>query len=89
MKDLYHEVYKSVAVMFASIPNFIEFYRETTNCSKEGPSCLRILNEVGLDDEKRPAVLLCLETYFNRKATIITIRLKTVFNKKQLALSLD
>lgn len=32
--------------MFASIPNFIEFYKETTNCSKEGPSCLRILNEV-------------------------------------------
>ncbi|OQR70201.1 adenylate cyclase type 2-like, partial [Tropilaelaps mercedesae] len=44
--ELYHEEYKSVAVMFASIPNFIEFYRETTGLSREGPSCLLVLNEV-------------------------------------------
>ncbi|XP_022663520.1 adenylate cyclase type 2-like isoform X2 [Varroa destructor] len=44
--ELYHEEYQSVAVMFASIPNFIEFYRETTGLSREGPSCLRVLNEV-------------------------------------------
>lgn len=47
LQELYHEEYQSVAVMFASIPNFIEFYRETTGLSREGPSCLRVLNEVG------------------------------------------
>lgn len=43
--DLYHERYTNVAVMFASIPNYKEFYDET-DVNKQGLECLRLLNEI-------------------------------------------
>ncbi|CAG2168590.1 unnamed protein product [Oppiella nova] len=48
---LYHERYASVGVMFASIPNFKEFYDEN-DVNKQGLECLRLLNEIVCDFDK-------------------------------------
>nr|XP_012150842.1 PREDICTED: adenylate cyclase type 2 isoform X2 [Megachile rotundata] len=50
-QDLYHERYDSIAVMFASIPNYKEFYDET-DVNKQGLECLRLLNEIICDFDK-------------------------------------
>ncbi|KAM7307904.1 adenylate cyclase type 2 [Ixodes scapularis] len=50
-EQLYHERYGNVAVMFASIPNYIEFYDET-DVNKQGLECLRLLNEIICDFDK-------------------------------------
>nr|XP_020475810.1 adenylate cyclase type 2-like isoform X3 [Monopterus albus] len=47
-QDLYHQSYDSVCVMFASIPDFKEFYTES-DVNKEGLECLRLLNEIIAD----------------------------------------
>ncbi|XP_013380296.1 adenylate cyclase type 2-like [Lingula anatina] len=46
--SLYHESYSSVCVMFASIPNFKEFYHQN-DVNKNGLECLRLLNEIIAD----------------------------------------
>lgn len=52
-QDLYHQSYDLVCVMFASIPDFKEFYTES-DVNKEGLECLRLLNEIIADfDEVR------------------------------------
>lgn len=48
---LYHERYNCVGVMFASIPNYHEFYDET-DVNKQGLECLRLLNEIICDFDK-------------------------------------
>ncbi|KAG7261327.1 hypothetical protein CRUP_035726 [Coryphaenoides rupestris] len=47
-EDLYHQSYDLVCVMFASIPDFKEFYTES-DVNKEGLECLRLLNEILAD----------------------------------------
>ncbi|XP_050680922.1 adenylate cyclase type 2 isoform X2 [Leptidea sinapis] len=49
--ELYHERYSCIAVMFASIPNYKEFYDET-DVNKQGLECLRLLNEIICDFDK-------------------------------------
>ena len=57
-QDLYHQSYESVCVMFASIPDFKEFYTES-DVNKEGLECLRLLNEIIADfDEVACSILL-------------------------------
>lgn len=52
-QDLYSKSYNSVCVMFASVPDFKEFYTEC-DINKEGLECLRLLNEIIADfDEVR------------------------------------
>ncbi|XP_017784775.1 PREDICTED: adenylate cyclase type 6 isoform X2 [Nicrophorus vespilloides] len=46
--ELYHEQCDFVCVMFASIPNFSEFYVELEG-NNEGVECLRLLNEIIAD----------------------------------------
>ncbi|KAK7602501.1 hypothetical protein V9T40_008090 [Parthenolecanium corni] len=46
--DLYHEQCDCVCIMFASIPNFSEFYVEL-EANNEGVECLRLLNEIIAD----------------------------------------
>ncbi|XP_053957170.1 uncharacterized protein LOC128862519 [Anastrepha ludens] len=46
--DLYHEQCESVCILFASIPNFSEFYVELEG-NNEGVECLRLLNEIIAD----------------------------------------
>ncbi|XP_071451517.1 adenylate cyclase type 6-like [Hetaerina americana] len=46
--ELYHEQCECVCVMFASIPNFSEFYVELET-NNEGVECLRLLNEIIAD----------------------------------------
>ncbi|XP_059055074.1 adenylate cyclase type 6 [Achroia grisella] len=46
--ELYHEQCESVCVLFASIPNFSEFYVELEG-NNEGVECLRLLNEIIAD----------------------------------------
>uniref|UniRef100_A0A8B9G9Y0 adenylate cyclase n=1 Tax=Amazona collaria TaxID=241587 RepID=A0A8B9G9Y0_9PSIT len=47
-EDLYHQSYDCVCVMFASVPDFKEFYTES-DVNKEGLECLRLLNEIIAD----------------------------------------
>ncbi|CAL4115515.1 unnamed protein product, partial [Meganyctiphanes norvegica] len=46
--ELYHEQCESVCIMFASIPNYSEFYVELES-NNEGVECLRLLNEIIAD----------------------------------------
>lgn len=46
--ELYHQSCECVAVMFASISNFSEFYVEL-EANNEGVECLRLLNEIIAD----------------------------------------
>ncbi|KAA0187421.1 hypothetical protein HAZT_HAZT000687 [Hyalella azteca] len=43
--ELYHESYNHVAVLFASIPNYSEFYKEL-EFNEEGRGCLKVLHEI-------------------------------------------
>lgn len=47
-QELYHEQCDCVCIMFASIPNFSEFYVEL-EANNEGVECLRLLNEIIAD----------------------------------------
>lgn len=47
-KELYHQSYAKVGVIFASVPNFHEFYTEMDG-SDQGLECLRLLNEIIAD----------------------------------------
>ncbi len=42
-KDLYAQGRSNAGVLFASIPNFADFYSEDVN---EGMECIRLLNEI-------------------------------------------
>ncbi|KAL1491228.1 hypothetical protein ABEB36_011857 [Hypothenemus hampei] len=46
--ELYHEQCDFICIMFASIPNFSEFYVELEG-NNEGVECLRLLNEIIAD----------------------------------------
>lgn len=65
--ELYHEQHDSVAVMFASIPHFYEFYDES-DISKQGLGCIALLNEIICDFDK-----LLLKNKFSRIEKIKTI----------------
>lgn len=59
LQDLYYKSYDCVCVMFASVPDFKEFYTEC-DINKEGLECLRLLNEIIADfdeasHQRRPA----------------------------------
>lgn len=43
--ELYHESFKNVSVIFASIPNYSKLYREHM-FDVDGTKCLRVLNEI-------------------------------------------
>lgn len=43
--ELYSQSYEEVGVLFASMPNFSDFYSEDT-VNNQGLECLRFLNEV-------------------------------------------
>lgn len=47
-QEIYHEQCDRACVMFASIPNFSEFYVEL-EANNEGVECLRLLNEIIVD----------------------------------------
>ncbi|XP_053660924.1 adenylate cyclase type 6 [Anopheles marshallii] len=58
IEEIYHEQCDTVCVMFASIPNFSEFYIELEG-NNEGVECLRLLNEIIVDFDE----LLGLERF--------------------------
>lgn len=59
--ELYYQSCECVAVMFASISNFSEFYVEL-EANNEGVECLRLLNEIIADfDEVRCTVIIAVE----------------------------
>ena len=64
-QELYAETHEDVCVMFASIPEFWEFYNETFEIGKE---CLRLLNEIIADFDEvytEGSVLASLEMYIH------------------------
>lgn len=48
IKDLYYKSYERVGVVFASVPNFSDFYSEVQG-NNHGLECLRLLNEIICD----------------------------------------
>ncbi|XP_053679567.1 adenylate cyclase type 6 [Anopheles nili] len=58
IEEIYHEQCDTACVMFASIPNFSEFYIELEG-NNEGVECLRLLNEIIVDFDE----LLGLERF--------------------------
>ncbi|XP_007180703.2 adenylate cyclase type 4 isoform X3 [Balaenoptera acutorostrata] len=52
-EDLYHQSYECVCVLFASVPDFKEFYSESS-INHEGLECLRLLNEIIADFDELP-----------------------------------
>lgn len=58
MQELYSQSYNGTGVMFASIPNFSDFYTEE-GINNGGIECLRILNEIISDfDSVSPSSVL-------------------------------
>lgn len=55
--ELYSQSYDEVGVLFASMPNFSDFYSEDT-VNNQGLECLRFLNEVISDFDAVSAWLL-------------------------------
>ncbi|XP_061619154.1 adenylate cyclase type 4-like isoform X2 [Phyllopteryx taeniolatus] len=47
-QDLYSQSYECVCIMFASVPQFKEFYTESS-ANRDGLECLRFLNEIIAD----------------------------------------
>lgn len=45
LQELYSQSYDEIGVMFASIPNFSDFYTEES-INNGGIECLRFLNEI-------------------------------------------
>ena len=66
LQDLYHQSYELVCVMFASIPDFKEFYTES-DVNKEGLECLRLLNEIIADFDEVNA----LSIWSNMKTSVL------------------
>lgn len=48
LQELYSESYDNICVMFASIPNFKDFYHQNAS-NKNGIECIRVLNEILVD----------------------------------------
>ena len=54
--ELYSQKYDNICVMFASIPNYKEFYTEN-DINKQGLECIRLLNEIICDFDKVRRIL--------------------------------
>ncbi|KAL5022129.1 hypothetical protein ScPMuIL_001284, partial [Solemya velum] len=59
-EELYSESHSAVCVMFASIPNYKDFYQQTT-ANNDGVECIRVLNEIIADFD----LLLSNPEFFN------------------------
>uniref|UniRef100_A0A8C3M8J3 adenylate cyclase n=1 Tax=Chrysolophus pictus TaxID=9089 RepID=A0A8C3M8J3_CHRPC len=73
-EDLYHQSYDCVCVMFASIPDFKEFYTES-DVNKEGLECLRLLNEIIADFDdllSKPKLLVAVPTNQHEPNTVMS-----------------
>ncbi|XP_047516260.1 adenylate cyclase type 3 isoform X1 [Pieris napi] len=78
-RDLYSQSYAEVGVLFASMPNFTEFYSEET-VNNQGLECLRFLNEVISDFD-----LLLEESKFSKDI----IKIKTISSTYMAASGLN
>lgn len=58
-QELYSQSYDEIGVMFASLPNFADFYTEES-INNGGIECLRFLNEIISDFDSVSAHLLLL-----------------------------
>ena len=82
MQELYHEQCDSVCVMFASIPNFSEFYVELES-NNEGVECLRLLNEIiaDFDELLKEDEFKCIEKIKSTGATYMAAAGKNLATK--------
>lgn len=69
-QELYHEQCDSGCIIFASIPNFSEFYVELES-NNEGVECLRLLNEIiaDFDEILEEECFKCIEKIKSTGAT--------------------
>ena len=57
VQNLYAKSHPNVCVMFASIPDFWDFYNES-DVNKEGIECLRLLNEIIADFDEVQCIIM-------------------------------
>lgn len=74
--ELYYQSCECVAVMFASISNFSEFYVEL-EANNEGVECLRLLNEIIADFDEVKFV----ETSFSDSLWKFTTSIRVLLRK--------
>ena len=75
MQELYHEQCDSGCIIFASIPNFSEFYVELES-NNEGVECLRLLNEIIADFDE------ILEEEVKQKTCLVAAKWKRILALK-------
>lgn len=76
--DLYSQSYSEVGVLFASMPNYTDFYSEET-INNQGLECLRFLNEVISDFDAvsiMNALILKLSFFFLMKIIFLPAKFK-------------
>ncbi len=64
LQELYSQSYDEIGVMFASIPNFSDFYTEES-INNGGIECLRILNEIISDFDSVSVSLSFISSYMS------------------------
>lgn len=79
--ELYHEQCECVCVLFASIPNFSDFYVEL-EANNEGVECLRLLNEIiaDFDELLGETQFSCVEKIKSTGATYMAASGLTAFS---------
>lgn len=75
--DLYSQSYAEVGVLFASMPNFADFYSEES-INNQGLECLRFLNEVISDFD----AVSTLPPFFESELSLLSKELERKFGLK-------
>lgn len=67
LQELYSQSYDEIGVMFASLPNFADFYTEES-INNGGIECLRFLNEIISDFDA--VSLSCLQKWYRSQLAL-------------------
>jgi Adenylate and Guanylate cyclase catalytic domain len=73
VQGLYHESYDNVVVMFASIPDFKEFYVQS-DANNDGLECLRLLNEIIAEFDK----VCCINSFISHVTSMMSSYVRLV-----------
>lgn len=84
--ELYYQSCECVAVMFASISNFSEFYVEL-EANNEGVECLRLLNEIIADFDEVNHLEMARATYFPLVKFLSLLTFPAVFLRSSVRIS--
>lgn len=87
LQELYSQSYDEIGVMFASIPNFSDFYTEES-INNGGIECLRFLNEI-ISDFDSVSIKLCFSYFPYLSEFIFTSFKRQIFHMWQYMLCMS